>query len=106
MFTPASIDGMSKYPKYEDQKCYGEDLREGNENIGFTLSYLLQYYNKYGGGESFFTSPGFFDKLAGSDKLRKDILAGKSAAEIENSWVEELESYKSLRIKMQISQRT
>ena len=99
LFTPVSIDGMSKYPKYVDQKCYGEDLREGNENIGFTLSYLLQYYNKYGGGESFFASPGFFDKLAGSDKLRKDILAGKSAEEIENSWVEELESYKSLRMK-------
>ena len=99
LFTPVSIDGMSKYPKYENQKCYGVDLRAGNENVGFTLSYLLEYYNKFGGGESFFTSPSFFDKLAGSDKLRKDMLAGKSAAEIEKSWEDELNAYKVMRKK-------
>jgi uncharacterized protein YbbC (DUF1343 family) len=97
LFTPVSINGMSKYPKHEDQKCYGVDLREGDKDVGFTLSYLLEYYNKYGGGESFFTSADFFDKLAGSDKLRKDILAGKSAAEIENSWEDDLNAYKVLR---------
>ena len=98
-FTPVSIDGMSKFPKYEDQKCYGLDLREGTEKTGFTLSYLLRYYEKYGGGESFFTSAGFFDKLAGSDNLRLMMLAGKSAMEIENSWEGELNAFKVMRKK-------
>jgi uncharacterized protein YbbC (DUF1343 family) len=98
-FTPVSIEGMSKYPKYEDQKCYGVDLREGENADNFSLSHLVNYYNKFGGGEAFFTSPSFFDKLAGSDNLRLQILAGKSATEIETSWSEALEDYKVLRKK-------
>ena len=98
-FTPVSIDGMSKYPKYEDQVCYGEDLRTSETTGNFSLSYLIDYYNKYGGGEDFFTSPSFFDKLAGSDNLRMEILAGKSAEDIESSWAGELENYQMLRKK-------
>jgi uncharacterized protein YbbC (DUF1343 family) len=98
-FTPVSIEGMSKYPKYENRECFGVDLRL-TEAIGtFSLSYLIDYFNKYGGDSSFFTSPSFFDKLAGSDQLRLQILAGKSAEEIENSWKAELADYKILRKK-------
>jgi len=98
-FTPVSIEGMSKYPKHENKTCYGIDLRSSSDNSIFSLSLLIKYYNIYGGGESFFTSPGFFDKLAGSDKLRLQILAGKSMAEIEASWQDELNEYKIMRKK-------
>jgi uncharacterized protein YbbC (DUF1343 family) len=97
-FTPKSIEGMSKYPKYENRVCYGEDLRQG-DSTRFTLRYLLSYYNKFGGGESFFTSASFFDKLAGSDTLRKQMLAGKALKEIEDSWTKDLAKYKLMRQK-------
>jgi len=98
-FTPISIDGMSKYPKHENQPCFGVDLREVDLTTYFSLSYLVDYYNKYGGGASFFTSASFFDKLAGSDNIRLMMLEGKSAAEIENSWQDELNEFKVLRKK-------
>jgi uncharacterized protein YbbC (DUF1343 family) len=98
-FTPMSIEGMSKYPKYENRECFGEDLRESGATSTFSLSYLIEYFNKYGSEATFFTSPSFFDKLAGSDRLRLQIMQGKSATEIESSWKAELADYKILRKK-------
>lgn len=96
-FTPKSIQGMSKHPPHEDQLCYGTDLREEPLSHQFTLSYLLEMYQKSGKKEKFFNN--FFDKLAGTDQLRKDILTGKSAAEIKASWKPALEKYKTMRQK-------
>ncbi len=98
-YTPVSIEGMSNYPKYEGQICYGEDLRDSEPPISFSLSFLVNYYTEYGGGELFFTSPSFFDKLAGSNNLRNQLLEGLSAKEIEQSWEDDLNRYKSLREK-------
>lgn len=96
-FTPISIPGMSKTPPQQDKKCYGRDLRNTSLDHRFTLEYLLEAYNISGKKEKFFNN--FFDKLAGSDQLRKDILAGKSEAEIRASWKKELELYNILRSK-------
>jgi len=98
-FTPQSLQGMSKYPKHEDQTCYGIDLRHSNNNFSFSIAFLVDYYTKFGGGESFFTSPSFFDKLSGSANLRKQIIAGNSVLEIEKSWSKELADYNSMRSK-------
>ena len=81
-FTPVSINGMSKNPPHENQTCYGRDLREESLDHRFTLRYLLEMYNKSGKGTAFFNN--FFDRLAGTDKLRKDILAGKPNPKSEN----------------------
>ncbi len=97
-FTPVSLPGMAKYPKYQDKTCYGVDLRT-TPAPPFTLSYLIEYYNKWGGGEDFFTGPGFFDKLAGNSTLRQQILQGRTANEIENSWVEGLKNFNARRKK-------
>lgn len=96
-FTPVSIDGMSKTPPQQDKKCYGKDLRNEPLTHQFTLKYLLEAYGISGKKEKFFNN--FFDKLAGSDQLRKDILAGKTEAEIKASWQEELEAFKNSRQK-------
>ncbi|MCH6199489.1 DUF1343 domain-containing protein [Aquiflexum sp. LQ15W] len=96
-FTPVSIDGMSKTPPQQDKKCYGRDLRDEPLTHQFTLKYLLEAYEISGKREKFFNN--FFDKLAGSDQLRKDILAGKSEAEIKSSWQVDLESFKKSRKK-------
>ncbi|WP_041738597.1 exo-beta-N-acetylmuramidase NamZ family protein [Echinicola vietnamensis] len=96
-FTPESINGMSKHPPHEGKTCYGTDLRKTPLTHQFTLQYLLEMYQKSGGGQQFFNS--FFDKLAGTDQLRKDILAGKSAAEIKAGWQKPLQAYKTMREK-------
>ncbi|WP_137402756.1 exo-beta-N-acetylmuramidase NamZ family protein [Echinicola rosea] len=94
-FTPESINGMSKHPPHEGKTCYGTDLRETPLSHQFTLKYLLEMYQKSGGGQQFFNN--FFDKLAGSDQLRKDILAGKSEKEIKAGWKNKLDAYETMR---------
>lgn len=94
-FTPVSIEGMSKNPPQQDKKCYGKDLRNEPLTHRFTLSYLLEAYQLSGKKEKFFNN--FFDKLAGSDQLRKDMLAGKNEAEIRATWQTDLDTYKTLR---------
>jgi len=46
--------------------------------------------------EKFFNN--YFNTLAGTDQIKKMILAGKSASEIEASWQSELESFNKLRL--------
>jgi uncharacterized protein YbbC (DUF1343 family) len=47
----------------------------------------------------FFARPEFFDKLAGTDELRKQILAGMTESEIRKSWETDLNTYKTMRAK-------
>lgn len=96
-FTPVSIDGMSKTPPHQDKLCYGVDLRGESMDHQFTLKYLLDAYRKSGMKEQFFNN--FFNTLAGTDELKKQILAGKTEAEIRESWKEGLEAYKQMREK-------
>lgn len=96
-FTPVSINGMSKNPPHENKTCYGSDLREESLDHRFTLRYLLEMYHKSKKGPAFFNN--FFDKLAGTDQLRKDILAGKTETEIRMSWQEDLDDYQKMREK-------
>jgi len=96
-FTPVSIDGMSKTPPLQDQVCYGVDLRNEPFNQKFTLKYLLDAYQKSGKGKAFFSN--YFNTLAGTDQVKKMIIEGKNASEIEASWQSDLNSYKKLREK-------
>ena len=96
-FTPKSIQGMSKNPPHENKLCYGRDLRNEPLSHRFTLAYLLEMYEKTGKGAAFFNN--FFNKLAGTDQLQKDIIAGKSEAEIRESWQTGLEAYRQMREK-------
>lgn len=96
-FTPISIDGMSKTPPHQDKLCYGRDLRGESIDHHFTLEYLLEAYGKSGMKEKFFNS--YFNTLVGTDELKKQILAGKSEAEIRESWKAGLEEYKLKREK-------
>ena len=94
-FTPKSIQGMSKNPPHENEVCYGVDLRNEPLDHRFTLKYLLEMFEKSQKGPRFFNN--FFDRLAGTDKLRKDILAGKTEPEIRKSWEPRLAAYKTMR---------
>ena len=94
-FTPKSGEG-SKYPKHEDIVCFGTDLRfQDNYLTTINLNWLIEAYKKCDEKEEFFTD--FFDKLAGTDKLKKQIIAGMTVREIKASWEEGLEKFKKLR---------
>ncbi|MCA6075366.1 exo-beta-N-acetylmuramidase NamZ domain-containing protein [Fulvivirga sedimenti] len=94
-FTPVSIEGMAKYPPFENEKCYGTLFTSRNAIEGFDLSYLIDYYNRFPEKDKFFNN--YFEKLAGTAALRKQIINGMPEAEIRESWQPDLDAFKSLR---------
>lgn len=100
VFTPGERHGMSKHVEGKGATNYGLDLRALDpEKQKFTLKYLLDFYQKTPDKSTFFARPEFFDKLAGTDQLRKQILAGESEAQIRASWSDDLKNYKQMRKK-------
>src|SRR5690554_2042525 len=97
-FTPGVRPGMAAHVEQQGELCYGLDLRSVNAaSEKFTLKYLLDFYKKSNMKDKFFARPDFFDKLAGTDKLRKQIIGGMSEKQIRDSWKEELMTYKVMR---------
>ncbi|RVU26956.1 DUF1343 domain-containing protein [Sandaracinomonas limnophila] len=98
-FTPLPKPGAMD-PVMKNQLCYGYDFRNDLAlQEGFSLKYLIEFFNKINQGDKFFTSPSFFDKLAGTDQLRLQLLQNISEKEIEASWEKDLKSYLVLRKK-------
>ena len=96
-FTPKSGEG-SKSPPHENKTCYGTGLRfQDNYLEEINLNWLIESYNNCPEKEKFFNS--FFDKLAGTDKLRLQIIEGKTVKEIKESWQEGLNEFKKIRNK-------
>ena len=96
-FTPVSIPGMDTNPKYEGEICYGIDLRNIESVDNIDLTWLIDFYNRFPEKESFFNN--YFNTLAGTDVLRKQIEEGLSADEIRASWTENITRFKVLRKK-------
>ena len=98
-FTPEDKPG-AKNPPQKGKLCYGEDLSKIDaRNQAFTLKYVIDYYKKSDNKAKFFSSPSFFDKLAGSDTTRKQIIAGMTETQIRASWKTDLDNYKTIRKK-------
>jgi len=103
-FTPLSGPG-SKYPKLQDKKCYGEDLSQLDPiwiktQNKLMLDWLVKYYKELNDrGEAFFLDNNFFDKLAGTPMLKKQIEQGYSAEEIRKGWQGGIEDFKEIREK-------
>ncbi len=100
-FTPTPNEG-AKHPKYENEKCYGIDLKPFAN--GFLMHYnklyiywLIESYGVSPDKDKFFTS--FFDKLAGNDVLRQQIILGVPEEEIRASWQADLNAFKLIRKK-------
>jgi uncharacterized protein YbbC (DUF1343 family) len=99
-FTPGDRHGMTKHVEGKGAVNYGLDLRNiSPSEHKFTLKYLLDFYNKTPDKSTFFARPAFFDKLAGTDQLRLQILAGKTEDEIRATWAKDLDAYKLMRKK-------
>lgn len=102
-FVPVPVPN-AKNPPWKDTQCYGTDLRALSTETLFgkgciDLSHLLKTYHELSMGESFFSNPIFFDRLAGTDVLRRQIVANASEEVIRESWKAGLEAFKILRSK-------
>ena len=100
-FLPRSIQSNIN-PVLKDQTCYGIDLRgfdiDSLQRLrSLNLHWLLEACKLMNKGEAFFTD--YIDKLAGTGKLREEILAGWSEEMIRKSWQPELIKFNILRRK-------
>ncbi len=100
-FTPHSKTGAS-YPVFANEQCKGIDLSIYNDGFFFEqkkifLNWLIQFYLTYPDKSIFFTS--YFDKLAGTEKLKTDIITGKSDFMIHQEWQPDLLKFKETRKK-------
>jgi uncharacterized protein YbbC (DUF1343 family) len=99
-FTPVSTLG-AKSPMYENRICNGFDLQQSivKRKYEINLNYLIQAKDLLGDSITFIDQVGFFNRLAGTSKLREQILAGWTAKEIRETWKPGLEEFKRIRQK-------
>ena len=95
-FIPKSGPG-SKFPKHENKTCTGRNLETYPYLSSINLGWLIESFKQTSNKEDFFNS--FFDKLAGNDKLRKQIISGLNEKEIVSSWETGLKEFKKTRDK-------
>lgn len=101
-FTPRSMAGATK-PKLEGQKCYGylvathtdEALRKMDKKV--QLKWVQLAYRSFPDKQKFFNP--HFDRLAGTDRLRREIEEGWSEAKIRQSWQPGLMKFEAMRKK-------
>ncbi|TVQ14873.1 MAG: DUF1343 domain-containing protein [Bacteroidetes bacterium] len=98
-FTPESRTAAPNPPQL-DKLCHGIDLRTDNprklmETSRFDLSHLLKAWEHFPDKANFFNN--FFNRLAGTDDLQKQIKAGMSEAEIRATWQPGLEVFREMR---------
>ncbi|MBN1145399.1 MAG: DUF1343 domain-containing protein [Bacteroidales bacterium] len=92
----------NKAPLFVNQTCFGTDLRKLTagqlaQMKEINLEWLVDAYQAMGSNKSFFTT--YFNNLAGTAQMKKQILAGKTAAEIRQTWQADLERFRVLRKK-------
>ena len=98
-FTPKEIPGVSTNPPFENQLCKGAKVSFEKRPTQLNLSWLISMYSDYPNKDKFFTSANFFDKLAGTTQLRKQIIGGVGEDVIRLSWQNDLDAYKAIRKK-------
>ena len=99
-YTPVSKPGAAE-PKFKNQVCYGEDLRETERLDAINLEWLIKAYQN-NSKQPFWTKNGnklWIDQLSGTDELRKQIEQGWTAEQIKATWEEELTRFKLIREK-------
>lgn len=99
VFSPKSTEGATN-PVYEGKPCYGSNLRSYANNYNnnpqqINLSWLVGTYKAMINNENFFNN--YFEKLAGTNELKKQIVAGLTENEIRKSWQPKIENFKKTR---------
>lgn len=98
-FTPREIRGVSSNPPFENQLCTGVKVHFDKRPTELNLSWIIGMYENHPNKDKFFTSANFFDKLAGTSQLRKQIIEGAKEDAIRLSWQSDLDVYKQIRKK-------
>ena len=100
-FIPRSIKGKSENPVYLNKRCNGRNYQVEAYKIyrekRINLNPLFEFYSMKPDTIEFFNS--FFEKLAGSDQLRKQIEKGWTEKEIRATWTPDLAKYMEMRKK-------
>lgn len=95
-FTPTP-NAASTAPPQKGKRCYGLNLNSADADLGFTLKYLLDFYQQSTDKANFFNKG--FERLVGTAALRQQVMAGKSEEEIRKTWEPALGRYKAMRKK-------
>lgn len=99
-FRPVSRPGATD-PPLKDRWCHGRKIADDPAsalqiiNGRMSLEWILDAYRSFPEKDQFFIP--FFEKLAGNDRLRRQIIAGFSEKAIRASWQPELEAFKKIR---------
>ena len=112
-FTPKSVEG-ARNPPLLNKQSFGYNLSELPIDIReekwqqIQLEYVLRAYKLFPNKNNFFSRPSrgnpsnhdyFFNKLAGSDQLMKQIMNGKTEQQIRDSWKADIAAFKKIRKK-------
>jgi len=99
-FTPISSFG-SKNPLWENKLCYGFDLNAASKKRAYdiNLGWIFEAKKLLGDSLPFINQPSFFDRLAGTSELRKQIVEGWSIKDIRASWKPEIQEFRKIRAK-------
>ncbi|MDB4011015.1 DUF1343 domain-containing protein [Polaribacter sp.] len=93
-YTPKSNFG-SKYPKHNEEICYGVDLSSTKKLNSLNLEWLIDAYQKTLKTEIFFGKT--FTSHAGNIRLQKQIEQGMSEEGIRKTWELDLIAFKRIR---------
>jgi len=101
MFIPESKPGAIN-PKYKGIECNGQNLVDYAKYYDKTppkinLTWLFESYKMLSPKHEFFIS--YFNKLAGTDELRKQTGSGLTEIEIRESWQKDIDDFKKIREK-------
>ena len=98
-FTPVDKPGAVN-PPLEGKLCYGVDVSTvAVSKKEMMLDYFFDYFNRASDKSKFFLANNGIDRLAGTDQLRLQMLAGVPAQKIRAGWQPALNAYKQTRQK-------
>jgi uncharacterized protein YbbC (DUF1343 family) len=91
----------AKNPMYENRTCYGIDLNGTmhKRKYELNLNYLIQAKDLLGDSIAYIDQVSFFNRLAGTAKLKDQLNAGWTAKEIRETWKPGLDDFKKIRQK-------
>ena len=99
-FKPRSIENVSKYPKYQDELCFGIKIKVVDKNkiepLQLTL-FILKTIQKYHPHEFSFDNNNFISKLYGNNDMKNNIFNREPMMKLLNVWEKESYLFSTLR---------
>ena len=99
-FVPMPTTG-AKDPLWQNRTCNGYNLgaSQNKRMYEINLSWLINARDQLGDSVDFINQRNFFDRLAGTTKLRAQLKAGLGAKEIKETWKDGIQSFLKTRQK-------